>query len=206
MDLSSRFISVMGTVGSGKTTASKLLADHFGWQLIEENFGDNAFLPRFYEDPSRWAFHSQTFFLTEKVAQSLSIEGMLTLGGVVQDTPIYQDVFGYARTQHVLGQMDENEWKLYQKIFTSFEAYLPKPDVIIYLETSLPVVQKRIKNRGRSFEEDIPLSYLSELKAQNEAWLDQTTIPIVRINTDSLNIVTSESARKKFVRYTMDSL
>lgn len=195
----SLFVSVMGTAGSGKTTATRLLSDTFQWQFLEENFGDNAFLPRFYEEMSRWAFHSQTFFLMEKINQILSVEGMLYEGSVIQDTPLYQDVFGYAKSQHTLGNMDDAEWALYQKIFHSFEAYLPKPDLIIYLETSLPVVQERILHRGRSYEQQIPLSYLKTLEKHNTEWLSsQSSIPVIRIGTDKLDIVRSKKAKEVF--------
>ena len=76
------FISVMGTMGSGKTTASRVIAKALGYQLVEENFGENAFLPRFYNDMKRWAFHSQTFFLMEKINQMLESPKLLAKGGV----------------------------------------------------------------------------------------------------------------------------
>src|SRR5438876_5706677 len=130
------YISVMGTMGSGKTTATKLLAKELRFHLLEENFGDNAFLPRFYGDMKRWAFHSQTFYLTEKINQMLETTTLLTKYSVVQDTPITQDAFSYAKAQHVLGNIDDAEWHLYQKIYKSFEPYFPKPDFIIYLHAS----------------------------------------------------------------------
>lgn len=194
------FLSVMGTMGSGKTTATALLSDHFGWSLLAENFGENAFLPRFYENPDRWAFHSQTFFLMEKIAQIMPVEALLAEGSVIQDVPIYQDVFGYAKTLHTLGSMEESEWKLYHKIFTSFEATGKRPDAIIYLRTSLPVVEQRIKGRGRSYEQAIPHTYLAALQRNNEAWLASAHgIPVITIETDSLNIVKSARARREFL-------
>lgn len=201
MSQRTHFVSVMGTIGSGKSTAVNLLAKHFQWQVLEENFGENAFLPRFYTDPNRWAFHSQTFFLMEKISQLLPVEGMLSLGSVVQDVPIYQDVYGYARTQYALGNMEESEWRLYHKIFKEFEGYMLKPDLIIYLATSLPIVQERIRKRGRSYELEIPDTYLETLRRNNEAWLDSDHgIPIVRIDTDFLNIVRSKKDQSEFLR------
>src|SRR3990172_2118185 len=131
------YLSVMGTMGSGKTTAARLIAKELGFKLIEENFGENAFLPKFYGDMGRWAFHSQTFFLMEKITQMLETPKLLLKHSVVQDTPIQQDAFSYAKAQHVLGHIDDAEWKFYQKIYRSFEPYLPKPDCVVYLETTL---------------------------------------------------------------------
>src|SRR3990167_8714570 len=115
------YLSVMGTMGSGKTTVARLIAKELTFHLIEENFGENAFLPRFYHDMKRWAFHSQTFFLMEKITQMLETPKLLQKYSVVQDTPIQQDAFSYAKAQHVLGNIDDAEWRLYQKIYRSFE-------------------------------------------------------------------------------------
>lgn len=209
----------MGTMGSGKTTVARLLAKEFKFHLIEENFGENAFLPRFYTDMKRWAFHSQTFFLMEKTRQLLDIAEVLRseatkdphrakgIRGIVQDTPIQQDAFSYAKAQHVLGNMDDAEWRLYQKIYKSFEHYFPKPDLIVYLDTTVPILAERIASRARGFEHNkVPLSYLELLDMLNHKWLAENlavragkAIPVLTIQTDGLNIVRSKSAQQTLV-------
>ncbi len=190
----------MGTMGSGKTTVAKILAKECKFQLLEENFGENAFLPRFYQDMKRWAFHSQTFFLMEKINQMLETPKLLEKRSVVQDTPIEQDAFSYAKAQHVLGNMDDTEWRLYLKIYRSFEPYFPKPDLIVYLETSVPAMADRIEKRGRGYEQKIPASYLELLDMLNHKWLSENkSIPTVTIETDGLNIVRSNIAQKKLL-------
>jgi deoxyadenosine/deoxycytidine kinase len=184
----------MGTMGCGKTTAARVIAKELGFSLIEENFGENAFLPRFYSDMKRWAFHSQTFFLMEKINQMLETPKILATSPVVQDTPIQQDAFSYAKAQHVLGHIDDAEWKLYQKIYKSFEPYFPKPDLIIFLETSLDAIVSRIGSRGRGYEQKIPASYLEML---NHKWLSENKkIPVLTVETDGLNIATSKQAQE----------
>ena len=135
-------------MGSGKTTVARLLAKEFKFQLLEENFGENAFLPRFYQDMKRWAFHSQTFFLMEKINQMLATPKLLEKHSVVQDTPIQQDAFSYAKAQHVLGNIDDAEWKLYQKIYYSFEPYFPKPNLIVYLKPRSPCLPGALDHGG----------------------------------------------------------
>jgi deoxyadenosine/deoxycytidine kinase len=190
----------MGTMGSGKTTAAKFIAKAFRYKLIEEKFGDNAFLPRFYADMKRWAFHSQTFFLMEKINQMLETPSLLIRYPVVQDTPIQQDAFSYAKAQHVLGNIDDAEWRLYQKIYNSFEPYFPKPDIIIYLKTTVPALVQRINKRGRGYEQKIPQSYLELLDMLNTRWLSENkTIPVMIVETDGLNIAKNKSAQKKFL-------
>ncbi len=190
----------MGTMGSGKTTAARLIAKELKFQLVEENFGENAFLPRFYKEMNRWAFHSQTFFLMEKITQMLETPKLLEKGPVVQDTPIQQDAFSYAKALHVLGHMDDAEWKLYQKIYKSFEPYFPKPDCIVYLETSIPAIADRIEKRGRGYEQKIPQSYLELLDMLNHKWLGENkSIPVFVVKTDGLNIVTSKVAQANMI-------
>lgn len=194
------YVSVMGTMGSGKTTAAKLISRELGLGLIEENFGENAFLPRFYNDMKRWAFHSQTFFLMEKITQMREASGILEKGSLVQDTPIQQDAFSYAKAQHVLGNIDDAEWRLYQKIYKSFEPYFPRLDLIVYLETSIQIVLERIEARGRGYEKKISQSYVELLDMLNHTWLgDNKNIPVLTIQTDNLNIVKSTTAQKQLV-------
>jgi len=194
------YLSVMGTMGSGKTTVARLIARHFKFHLVEENFGENAFLPRFYKKMNRWAFHSQTFFLMEKINQLMGIAEERKQYSIIQDTPIEQDVFSYAQVQHSLGNMDDAEWKLYQKIYTSFVPHLPKPDAIIFLDTSISELQKRIQSRGRGYEKKIPKNYLELLDKFNRDWIGENKkVKIILIPTDGLNIVTSAKAQENFL-------
>lgn len=190
----------MGTMASGKTTVARLLAKELKFHLIEENFGDNAFLSRFYADMKRWAFHSQTFFLMEKINQMLETPMLLANHSVVQDTPIQQDAFSYAKAQHVLGNIDDAEWRLYQKIYKSFEPYFPTPDLIIYLETTVPALSTRIGKRGRGYEQQIPQSYLELLDMLNHKWISENkSMPLLTVHTDGLNIVRSRAAQQKLI-------
>ncbi len=194
------FIAVMGTLGSGKTTAARLLANEFKYPLVEENFKENAFLPRFYKEMPRWAFHSQVFFLMEKIRQMMETKSMLEHSSVVQDTPLIQDVYSYAQAQHELGNMDDAEWALYQRIYHEFAPHCPTPDVIVFLDTSIPNIEKRIAERGREFEKGIPTEYLGLLDRLNRKWLEQnTTIPVVSVDTNTLDISRNRSAQDQFV-------
>ncbi len=190
----------MGTIGSGKTTVARIISREFRYRLLEENFGENAFLPRFYQDMKRWAFHSQAFFLMEKINQMLETPKLLEKFCVVQDTPITQDVFSYAKAQYVLGNIDEAEWKLYQKIYKSFEPYFAGIDLIIYLETPVNIIHDRISKRARGYEQKIPQSYLELLDMLNHKWLSENkSLNILKIETDGLNIVRSRVAQKKML-------
>lgn len=224
------YIAVTGTMGSGKTTAAKLLAKELGLTLLEENFGENAFLPRFYTEMKRWAFHSQTFFLMEKITQMLktgellerlkktkissvhkidsrlltsqrSERGSDRLHGIIQDTPLLQDVFSYAKAQNILGNMDDSEWRLYQKIYRSFAPLLPQPNFILYLKTGVGTVTKRIVKRQRNFEHQVPEGYLELLEMLNERWIkrENNGARVVTIDTEVINFAHNSADMRSFV-------
>ncbi len=201
------YISVMGTMGSGKTTVSKLIARSLNFHLLEENFGENAFLPLFYNDMKRWAFHSQTFFLMEKINQMRETPGLLAKHSVVQDTPLEQDVYSYAKAQYVLGNINDAEWRLYYKIYKLFEPQFIKSDLIIFLETPVNILLERIEKRSRGYEQKISLNYLELLDMLNHKWLaDNRNRQVLTIYTDGLNIIKNKDAQDKLVKMVKEKL
>ncbi|OGD63538.1 hypothetical protein A2160_05050 [Candidatus Beckwithbacteria bacterium RBG_13_42_9] len=202
------YLSVAGILGVGKTTVAKLLTERLGTQILEENFAENQFLPRFYQDMRRWAFHSQTFFLLEKVKQTFQSKKILASGqSVVQDTPIIQDVQSYAKAQYILGNMDEAEFNLYTKTYSLFVKRLPQPNLIIYLEASWETVLKRQASRGREFEKQIPKDYLELLEKLNRQWVRKYDHrKILRIKTDHLDFVNNGTDKKELVEKVLQKL
>ncbi|MCX8009057.1 MAG: deoxynucleoside kinase [Patescibacteria group bacterium] len=196
------FVSVMGTMGAGKTTIANILAEELKYALLLEQFDDNPFLPKFYKTMNRWAFPSQTFFLLEKCRQMKQIPSMLKEHSVIQDTPMLQDVYSYAKAQYKLGNMDRHEWNLYLKTYESLSENLIKPDVIICLNASIDTLMDRIAKRGRSYEQTIPRSYIELLDSLNKEWIQTTTIPVIHIDTDTRDIV-NKSLDKEYILITL---
>lgn len=190
----------MGNIGSGKTTLDKWIAKYLKFELFEENVAENLFLADFYKDMPRWAFHSQTFYLTEKIKQLGEIKELLKKKPVVQDTPIYQDVFVFAEAQYEAGHMTQAEFDLYKKIYTMFSSQLPEPNLIIYLKTSVEVVEERIAKRSRSFETKIPRWYLVLLNWLLDRWVkNNKKIPVLTIDTDGVNFVKNKQDIEKIM-------
>ena len=191
-DKKNYYVTVAGVLGCGKTTVSKLIAKKLGFHLFEENVSENKFLPLFYQDPHRWSFHSQLFYLRDKIAQMAKVGGLLANTSVVQDSPIYQDYLTYAKAQHHLGHMSGDEFELYEKIFHTFHANLPKPDLIIQLNASLPTIQERILRRGRDYEKKIDPAYISLLSDLQQKWVAETKdIPTLIVDTDATDLVSN---------------
>lgn len=167
------FIAVSGTMGVGKTTVAKILQQQLKFKLLKENFADNKFLGRFYNNLPRWAFHSQVFFLVEKIRQTQQVKGLLNDQSVIQDTVINEDVFSYAKAQLINKNMGEEEYNLYTKIYNTFKDYLVKPDLHIYLKADLDTLMKRISQRSREEEENVPRAYVKLLDGLNKQWIGE---------------------------------
>lgn len=195
-----KIISVAGTLGVGKSTLTKLLAKELGYTAIYESPEKNPFLPQFYKQMNRWAFHSQTFFLTEKI--NLLMQIRQSKMDIVQDTPIYEDVYSYAKTQYVSGYMDKNEWNLYKKMYELLEDRLSKPSLIIYLYAPIPIIYERIKIRDRSYEAVTKklefIKYLTVLETLNQKWIKafQKKIKIITIDTVKINYLQNNEDKK----------
>lgn len=202
------YLAVAGVMGVGKTTASQILASSLNFHLLAENWGENQFLPRFYKNMPRWAFASQSFYLLEKIKQSISAKKYLKKGkSVIQDTPIVQDVLSYAKAQYILKNMDEAEFSLYTKIYAMFVKKLPRPDLTVFLQASWREVFKRLKTRDRGFEQKIPKSYLLLLDKLNRHWARKADKgKILRINTTGLNLVENSRDKSFLAEKVLESL
>lgn len=191
------FISVMGAMGSGKTTAATLLGQKLRYHVATEQFEDNPFLPRFYDDMKRWGLTYQIHFLMTMVRQLGEIKKTLYRTSVIQDSSIIQYVYSYAQAQRVYENMDEEEWQLYLRLYKELKNSLPTPDLIIYLDAAVPTLEHRILHRGRSYEHAIPHSYLELLSQLNNEWIaTNTSIPLLRIDTNRLNLATDMTAQE----------
>lgn len=200
--MKSVYITVAGTMGVGKTTAAQLLAERLpNACVLQEQEAVNTFLPDFYEDKQRWAFTSQTFFLLAKLKQSLQTPALLKKGKtVIQDTPIQQDVFSYAKAQLELGNMSAEEFKLYMDIFHFHHEALVKPDLWIYLDADIPTLMARVDNRNRAYEDTVEQEYIELLDTLNKEWLK--TIPkkkLLRIKSQGYNLVDDKADQNEFL-------
>jgi deoxyguanosine kinase len=179
------FITVEGNIGAGKTTLSHLLAKHYNARLVLEEFADNPFLAKFYEQPKQYAFPVELFFMAERYKQ---------LKDMVQSKDLFQSitVSDYLFTKCLLFakvNLPEEEFRLYQKLFDIIHQQLVFPDIIIYLHAPVQKLQQNIRKRNRSYELNIPDEYLFSLQETYTSYIKQhniTTIFIDASNADFL--------------------
>jgi len=164
-------IGIAGNIGSGKTTLTRLLSKHFGWDANYENVDVNPYLHSFYEDMQRWSFNLQVYFLNSRFRQVLDIKKSKKT--VVQDRTIYEDAFIFAPNLHEMGLMSSRDFENYFSLFELMSSLVQPPDLLIYLKASIPTLVSQIQKRGREYESSIRLDYLKSLNEKYEAWIDK---------------------------------
>jgi deoxyadenosine/deoxycytidine kinase len=165
------FIVIAGNIGAGKTHLTQMLAEHLGWRAHYEPVDNNPYLTDFYRDMARWAFPLQVFFLTKRMQAHQAI--MRSPDSAIQDRSIYEDVHIFARNLFAQGHLEDRDYQTYRELYESFNVHLRPPQLVIYLRKSVPVLQSRIRERGRDFEREISDDYLLELNRYYEDWIDQ---------------------------------
>ncbi len=181
-----KFIVVEGPIGVGKTTLARKLANNLNSKLMLEKFSDNPFLVKFYKDINKYALSTQLHFLLQRSSDlmKLSTDDMsITKNNYIADYFINKDKL-FAKTI-----LPRDEYELYIKIFDSLKITIPKPDLIIYLQTSPDILLERIKSRGNKFEKYITHEYLKKITtAYTEYFYSYKESPLLIINTSSVNV------------------
>lgn len=181
-------IAIAGNIGAGKSTLVEFLHRTYGISPYYEPSEENPYLPDFYGDMKRWAFHSQLYFLSNKFRIHQEFDRMPGL--VVLDRTIFEDAEIFATALHHMRCMDDRDWKTYRAFYQSILEAIKPPDLLICLRCSMRTLRKRIKLRGREMEENIPLSYLKRLDKLYDKWIESYDMSDVLIlETDKLDYI-----------------
>lgn len=178
-----KHIAVAGNIGAGKTTLTELLAKHYKWIPHFEDVEHNPYLNDFYEDMPRWSFQLQIYFLNSRLTQLVEIhKGTET---IIQDRTIYEDAYIFAPNLYEMGLMSKRDFDNYSKFFQTLKTMVQPPDLLVYLQASVPTLVGQIQARGREYEENIRLDYLKRLNEYYNKWIEgYKEGPLLIINVD----------------------
>jgi len=199
------FVAIAGNIGVGKSSLTRLLSERLGWEPFFEAADENPYLSDVYQDMARWCFHSEIFFLARKLYYYNIL--LKRPGSVIQDRTIYEDAEVFAENFYREGLMDERDYRTYRQLYEAIISVLPPPDLVIYLQASVPTLEKRIAMRGRDYEKKIPREYLEKLNALYEEWIERYTLsPVLKVPADQLDFVHSSRHLDLIVEKVLEKL
>ena len=182
------FITIEGNIGAGKTTLAHLLAKHFNARLILEEFADNPFLTKFYENQAQYAFPLELFFMAERYKQQKEH---------IQQKDMFQNltISDYLFTKCLLFAkvtLSDDEFRLYQRLFEIISQQLIQPDILIYLHSSVQKLQQNIRKRNRPYEQNIPDKYLFNLQETYTNYIRQHNIKTLFVDAGNADFLGNE--------------
>ena len=182
------FITIEGNIGAGKTTLAHLLARHYNARLVLEEFADNPFLPKFYENPHQYAFPLELFFMAERFKQ---------LKELIQQKDLFQNltISDYLFTKCLLFakvNLPEDEFRLYQRLFDIIHQQVIQPDMLIYLHAPVVKLQANIKRRNRPYEQNIGDAYLFNIQETYTHYIKQHKVRTIFIDASNADFLGNE--------------
>jgi len=179
------FIAIEGNIGAGKTTLSHILARHYGARLILEEFADNPFLPKFYENPGQYAFPLELFFMAERFKQQKDL---------IMQKDLFQTltISDYLFTKCLLFakvNLPDDEFRLYQRLFDIMFQQLIQPDILIYLHSPVSKLQENIRKRNRSYEQNIQDNYLFSIQETYTHYIKQHNFPTLFVDASNADFL-----------------
>ncbi len=192
------FITIEGNIGAGKTTLAHLLARHYNARLVLEQFADNPFLPKFYENPGQYAFPLELFFMAERFKQ---------LKELIQQKDLFQNVTisDYLFSKCLLFakiNLPDDEFRLYQRLFEIIHQQVVQPEILIYLHSSVNKLQQNIKKRARPYEQKIPDDYLFSIQETYTNYIKQHHVKTLFIDAGNADFL----GNQKHLQVVIDAL
>jgi deoxyadenosine/deoxycytidine kinase len=185
-------IAIAGNIGAGKTSLTKQLSKSLKYKSYYEDVIANPYLDDFYNHMERWSFNLQIYFLNSRFKQLVSIDKGKE--NVIQDRTIYEDAFIFAPNLNAMGLMTQRDYDNYLSLFDTMINLVKPPDLLVYLQSSIPNLVNKIHKRGRDYEKTISIEYLSRLNERYEAWItNYKSGKLLKINVDDLDFVENKA-------------
>ncbi|MCR5181286.1 MAG: deoxynucleoside kinase [Bacteroidaceae bacterium] len=181
-------IAIAGNIGSGKTTLTKLLAQHYGWTARFEPVEANPYLEDYYKDIPRWSFNLEVYFLKQRFRDLLLISQSQET--IIQDRSIYEGVYVFTANNHAMGNLSDRDFTTYMELFEQMTEIVHYPDLMIYLRSTVPHLVQNIYKRGRDYEQSMPIDYLKNLNQLYEEFIfEKYRGKVLSIDVDELDFL-----------------
>ena len=178
-------IGIAGNIGCGKTTLTRMLAEHYGWTPKYEAVTYNPYLEDYYKDIQRWSYNLETYFLAQRFQDLLEISKSEEV--IIQDRTIMEGVHIFVANNKAMGNLSDRDFDTYMQLFNLMMSMVHEPDLLIYLKSSVPTLVSQIQKRGRDYEKSISIEYLSNLNARYDEWSGNYTRKVLVIEADNLD-------------------
>ncbi len=178
-------IGIAGNIGSGKTTLTRMLAQHYGWTPKYEAVTYNPYLEDYYKDIPRWSFNLEAYFLTQRIKDLMEIANSDEV--IIQDRTIFEGVYVFVANNKAMGNLTQRDFDAYMDLFEVMVKMIKLPDLLIYLRSSIPHLVSRIQKRGRDYEQTMSLEYLGGLNERYEKWISEYPGETLIIDVDNLD-------------------
>ena len=178
-------IGIAGNIGSGKTTLTRMLSEHYGWTPKYEAVTYNPYLEDYYKDIKRWSFNLEVYFLQQRFKDVLEIASSDDV--IIQDSTIFEGVYVFVANNKAMGNLSDRDYETYMDLFKLMMSLVKAPDLLIYLRSSVPHLVSQIQKRGREYEKSIELDYLEGLNNRYEQWISEYPGRVLTIDADGLD-------------------
>ena len=192
------YIAVAGNIGSGKSTLTRMLAHHYGWEARYETVEENPYLEDYYRDIHRWSFNLEVFFLKERFRDLLAIEHAKHT--IIQDRTSYEGVYVFMQNNKEMGNLSDRDYETYMELFEQMMSVVRPPDLLIYLKASVPHLVGNIQQRGREYEQSIQLDYLENLNRRyNDFIYNKYRGDVMTVEKDGLDFLNNTKDLAKII-------
>jgi deoxyadenosine/deoxycytidine kinase len=181
------FVTIEGNIGAGKTTLANILSKRLNARLVLEEFADNPFLPKFYENPSQYAFPVELFFMAERFKQ---LKDLLQTKDLFQQITISDYLFNKCLLFAKVTLADD-EFRLYQRLFDIINPQILQPELLIYLHAPVNRLKDNIKKRNRSYEQNIPDDYLFNIQETYTQYIKQHPIKTLVVDASNADFISN---------------
>lgn len=178
-------IGIAGNIGAGKTTLTRMLAEHYGWTPKYESVTFNPYLEDYYGDIGRWSYNLETYFLAQRFRDLVEISRSDEI--IIQDRTLMEGVNIFVTNNLNMGNLSQRDYDTYMQLYDLMMGMVSQPDLLIYLRSSIEGIVRKIQLRGRDYEQGLSVEYLANLNKLYEDWISSYKGKVLTFNVDDLD-------------------